>query len=392
MWVRFRHKIIFALVRPFFAVYLRLKYGFTAKKYKLAKGPYVLLFNHPTNFDPFMMAYSIKGPIYFVANDDIFNNPFLAPIIKYLVAPIPKMKAIRDTSVIRSCIKVVKEGGRIGISPEGNRNYRGRLNHIDKSIVKLIKLLKVPVVLYNIKGGFGVNPRFSKVVRKGRMYGEISRIISVEEVRDYPEDELYDIIIKGLDADDLTLNRKYRCKARAENLESVFYVCPVCKHHQSLYSKGHYLYCRDCGLKVEYTEDLRFKTDNEHFSFQSVNDYYCYQEDYIRNSDLKDFAFSDDDIRLREIIKHKRRKILTHARLSISPTSLVVYNNEGREEINLDDIISMAIIYHNTLVINLEHHTYQISGDESFNALKYMHYFNQQKNMKEGTNHGYLGI
>jgi len=145
-------------------------------------------------------------------------------------------------------------------------------------------------------------------------------------------------------------------------------------------------------LKVEYTEDLRFKTDNEHFSFQSVNDYYCYQEDYIRNSDLKDFAFSDDDIRLREIIKHKRRKILTHARLSISPTSLVVYNNEGREEINLDDIISMAIIYHNTLVINLEHHTYQISGDESFNALKYMHYFNQQKNMKEGTNHGYLGI
>jgi 1-acyl-sn-glycerol-3-phosphate acyltransferase len=392
MWVRFRHKVVFALVRPFFAVYLRLKYGFTAKKYRLPKGPYVLLFNHPTNLDPFMMAYSIKGPIYFIANDDIFNIPIASPLIRYLVAPIPKIKAIRDTSVIRNCMKVVKEGGRIGISPEGNRNYSGRLNHVDKSIVKLIKLLKVPVVLYTIKGGFGVNPRFSKVLRKGRMYGEINRIITAEEVRDYPEAELYDIIVQGLDVNDLDLKQKYRTKARAENLESVFYVCPVCKHLQSLYSKGHYLYCRDCGLKVEYTEELTFKTDNEHFSFHSVNDYYRFQEDFIRHSHPEEISFTDDNILLREIIKNKRRIDLLRGSLRINPVSLVAYSQEGRMEIYLDDIISMAIIYHNTLVINLKHQTFQISGEAEFNALKYLHYFNHQKNMKEGTNHGFLGI
>ena len=208
------------LAQAHFKVYARLRYGYRTKTYRLEKGPYLLLFNHTTNLDPLMMALSFKGPVYFLANDDLFNIPCHFPIIKYLASPIPKAKAVRDISTVKACIRVAREGGKIGISPEGNRNYSGVLNHIDKSIVKLI----VPEnsrVLYNIKGGFGVNPRFSENSKR-KMYGEIGRILTPEEIREYSEEEIYEILVKALTVDDFALNQKYRGKALAENLESAF--------------------------------------------------------------------------------------------------------------------------------------------------------------------------
>src|SRR5690554_3484206 len=159
-WMKFRHRFVFALVRPFFWLFLRLRYGFRYKRCHLPKGPAIILFNHTTNMDPFMVSSSIHGPVYFVATDDIFSIPFISKLIKYLVAPISKSKAVNDINTVKNCLRIVKEGGRIAISPEGNRTYSGKLCHINKAIVKLVKLLKVPLVLYNIVGGFGVNPRF----------------------------------------------------------------------------------------------------------------------------------------------------------------------------------------------------------------------------------------
>lgn len=392
MWIKFRHKIVFAILHPIFVVYLWVRYGYRAKKYQLEKGPYVMLFNHPTNLDPFMMALSFRGPIYFMANDDLFNIPVISPIIRYLVAPIPKAKSVRDIQAVKDCIRIVKEGGRIGIAPEGNRNYSGRVNYIDKAIVKLIKLLKVPVVLYNIYGGYGVNPRFSKRLHKGKMHGQVRRILSVEEVNDYPDNELYDIIVQSLDVNDLELNYKYRGKALAENLESVFYVCPVCHSLSTIVSRKNHLQCTHCNLEVEYTESLTFRTKNDKFSFNTVFDYYRYQEDFIRNQDLNLLKFSDHLVTLRQVIKNKRKFDIMQGSLSFDQNSLIVKSKNVIREFSYENIISLAVVYHNTLIINLEDATYHIVADNRFNALKYLHLFYQVKNIKQGVRNGFLGI
>lgn len=391
MWMKFRHKVAFALLRPIFKVYARLRYGYRTKTYRLEKGPYLLLFNHTTNLDPLMMALSFKGPVYFVANDDLFNIPVISPIIKYLASPIPKAKAVRDISTVKACIRVAREGGKIGISPEGNRNYSGVLNHIDKSIVKLIKFLKIPVVLYNIKGGFGVNPRFSRKLRKGKMYGEIGRILTPEEIREYSEEEIYEILVKALTVDDFALNQKYRGKALAENLESAFYVCPVCEDFRKMDSEGNHFFCRDCGLEVEYTEELKFKTEDERFKFERVPEYYRYQEDFIRNADVMNITFSDSGIVLKEIVRRFRKEILK-GNMSFNHEGLRFWNDKKGVIIKYEDILSFAIVYQNTLIINLEKQTYQVSAGPSFNALKYVHLFNQIRNHLKGVENGFLGI
>lgn len=390
MWTKFRHKLAFATLKPLLRIYLRIKYGYRVKKYRLEKGPYLLLFNHSTNLDPLMMSLSFKGPVYFMTNDDLFNIPVISRFINYIAAPIPKAKAIKDISAVKNCIRVAREGGKIGISPEGNRTYSGNLNHIDKAIVKLIKLLKIPVVLYNIIGGFGVNPRFSRKLRKGKVTGEVRRILSAEEVKSLSDVEIYAILLEALAVKDDQTDNKYKGRALAENLESAFYVCPVCQSLETIDSKGDFFGCKACGFKARYTENLKIEPLDSRFKFSTVGEYYRYQETFIRNAEVMEITFRSQDITLKEIV-HNRRNKLIEGNLSFNYQEMVIAN-EDEIRIDYQSIRSLAIVYQNTLIINTEDNTYQVNGKASFNALKYVHLFNQIKNFNEGVKDGFLGI
>jgi len=396
MWTKFRHKLVFAFFVPIFWVFLRIKYGFHTKEYKLEKGSNLILFNHPTAYDPFMVSVAFKKPIYFMATDDIFSVKVISPIIRYLVAPIPKSKSFRDIQAVKDTIKIVKEGGIISLSPEGNRTYSGKLAHIDKAIVKLIKHLKIPVVLYTIKGGFGVHPRFStnKNIRRGKTYGEISKILSKEEVTSMSNDDLYDEIINNLSVDDFNTGQKYKGKRLAERLERIFYLCPVCGSISTLHSDKNQFSCSNCLLYVEYTEDLRFKTYNEDFKFETVDDWYVYQEDYIRNLSIDNLGevFYDNDVTLKFVIKNKKKNKLLTGRLSINRDYLIVENEKEKREFLLDEIFSMAVMGQNKLNFYIDKDIYQLKSDESFNALKYMQLYFHIKGIKQGENNEFLGI
>ena len=56
------------------------------------------------------------------------------------------MEAIRKTK------RIVQAGGSIGIFPEGNTTYNGQTATIQASTVKLIRMLKIPVIIINMKG------------------------------------------------------------------------------------------------------------------------------------------------------------------------------------------------------------------------------------------------
>jgi 1-acyl-sn-glycerol-3-phosphate acyltransferase len=121
---RLRHKIAYAVLRPFFELYIRFFYGFKLNKYKL-NGNYLILSNHVTMFDPFFVAASFNFPIYFVASNDIFAYRLVTKIIKYLVEPISKTKNEVDFATIKEIIMMSKAGGSIGLFLSGNATYSG---------------------------------------------------------------------------------------------------------------------------------------------------------------------------------------------------------------------------------------------------------------------------
>ena len=228
-WIRPRHKIVRAILYAILGTYSRIKYGIKIERFKEEeKRPYLVLYNHQTAFDQFFVGMSFKQNLYYLASEDLFSNGWVSSLIRYLVAPIPIKKQTTDVRAILNCMKVAKEGGSIAIAPEGNRTYSGKTEYMSNSIVPLAKKLNMPIALYRIEGGYGVHPRWSDVVRRGKMKGYVSHVVYPEEYASMTDDELFEIIKKELYVNEAVADGEFRHKRLAEYLERAIYVCPYC--------------------------------------------------------------------------------------------------------------------------------------------------------------------
>ena len=379
-WTKKRHSFVFAFLRVIFRPFTKLRYNYTAKKSDI-KGPCVIMCNHTTTMDPFFVSLSFKAPIYFFASDDIFNIKVASPIIRYLVAPIPKSKSMSDLQAVRDCLTVLKEGGAVGLFPEGNRTLSGGQWEMTDAAAKLVKLSKAPLVLYNIEGGYGTDPRWGTKIRKGKMTGYVKRVISSEEYKNMSVDELYEIICRELNvAVQRGEGTKFKSRKRAENIERVLYMCPKCNAVSSIVSKGKRFSCRKCGAKWEYGEEL-FISPKE--PFDSVYDWHEWErsrlKEKIKNSDV---FFSDFDVKFFESVRLKRKKKLLGDRISADTKGLYVFADG-----DVSKFFPFAEMDGFTAVgkrkFNFYYHgkTLQIKGGKKFCALKYLHLYEGVKNV-----------
>lgn len=368
-WRKFRHRIVFCILRIICVPLFRIMYGFRRKKYKLNKKQgYFILSNHQALLDPLFVAMSFKRPIYFVATDNLFNQKFVSFWLKFLVNPIPKRKATIDATCLKNCLKIAKENGTVGLFVEGNRAYGDFQFYIDPSITKLIKKMNLPLILYNLKGGFGVDPRWGNKNRRGKFVGEVKRELSVEEINSLSHEELYNIVCKELKVCDSDLNQTYKSKKRAEYLERQFFVCPQCGQMQTVYSKGNYVYCSNCDLKVEYTENLLLKSENDNFKFEKLVDWYQYQLDYVKNLQVKEGPiFEDNDVEIYYSNTNQPRTLITKGELKLFNDYLMINDYK----IDVKDIIAASPVGGFKLMLSTDSNNYLFKGKERFNPVKY---------------------
>ena len=394
MWVKRRHKffrdVIAAVLRP----YLRLKYKFKYKKpIKLEENSLVIC-NHTTSMDQFLVATLFKNHLYFMASHDIFQHRFIGKLINRLVAPIPKEKSKpTDLTAIKNCMRVVKEGGSIGIFVEGNRNYDGKLCHVDESIVKLVKMLKIPLVICNIQGGFGTEPRWSNSIRKGKLDAFVKRTYKYDELKDMSNEDLYKLIIDEITVDDENYYDNYKSKKRAEYIERLLYVCPVCGKLHTIYSKGNYVYCSSCGLKAEYGADLRFRSDNENFTISTVSEWSNYQLDFVKSLDYKDNEIIyQEEIELYEPRMYNSKVKLGEGLLRMYNDRFVFDLDTQELVLSFDQIEGVTCLGKKKLNIYCNGKTYQLFKEVNKNLIKYMHAYYIIKNKKAGVLDGFIGI
>ena len=185
-WHGLVRNIAFAILEP----YAKWKYHISIEKLNNPdKRPFLILMNHQTGFDQFFIGMAVEGPVYYLATEDIFSLGWISRLLDFLVAPIPIKKQTTDLQAIKSCVKVAKEGGTIALFPEGNRTFHGKTLYFKPSIVKLIRLIKLPVVVMRLEGGYGIHPRWSDVVRRGNMRAYPSRIFEPEEYKTLSDDD-----------------------------------------------------------------------------------------------------------------------------------------------------------------------------------------------------------
>ncbi len=339
-----------------------------------------------------MLAASFSRPIYFMANADLFSSKY-GKLINYLVAPIPKNKNVKELGPIKDCIRIVKEGGTIGVFPEGNRSYDGNLCYMDSSIAKLAKMLKIDLVIYNIHGGYGIDPRWCYKARRGKSFGKVKKVISKEEIAEMSVDELFELIKQELSVPQVPTEDIYINKNSALGLERVLYFCPVCGKIQTIVTDKNKVKCTSCGLEVEYMNNLEFMSNDPNFKFKYVKDWYKYQLNWIKeyNIESEDDIFTDS-LTLYVVSFKKRPKELLTGQLTMTKDKLIFTSNELKKEFALIDIQDMTVLGKNKLNFYINGETYQIKGDKTLNVLKYMHMYYNIKNRNGSIGNGFMGI
>ncbi len=397
-WIKFRHRVVRNIAYAILYPYSRIKYGIKIEKFKeQKKTPYLILLNHQTPFDQFFVGMSFKGPVYYLATEDIFSNGFVSTLIKWLVAPIPIKKQAGDVQAVKQCIRVAREGGTICIAPEGNRTYSGKTEYMSDAIASMAKMLKLPIALYRIEGGYGTEPRWSDVVRKGKMRSYVSRVIEPEEYKDMTNDELFSIIQEGLYVNEAVADGRFYHKRRAEYLERAIYVCPYCG--LSEFESDHSIFeCKNCGGQVEYTPTKELRGIGIDFPFQFVNDWYEYQKEFVNSLDTDEYintAMYRDVANVSEVIIRKKKiPLYKNADITLYGDRVVI--NEGKQTqllLPFTEISVVTVLGRNKLNIYAGDKVYQFKGDKRFCALKYVNIYYRRKNQIKGIEtEQFLGI
>lgn len=283
-----RHLIVNRIVRAIMSPILNKKFNLTVQKSDL-KGPFIVLANHTTDYDEFFIAKSFKPHIYFVMSDHISSIPVAGKLINYLVAPIPITKSTSDATTVKHIFEMLKSGGAVGIFPEGNKSFSGEMSEMKPTIAKLVKKAQVPLVLYNIEGGYFSSPRWSKEKRKGQVVGKIKTILYPEKYNKMTNEELFAYIKKHVrvNAYEVQAQRQieFHGKKLAKNIESFMYICPECKQISTLYGDHNLVKCKNCDYHAEFNK-YGYLEGGE---FSRLDDYDAFQKDYIYSIDFSKY-------------------------------------------------------------------------------------------------------
>ena len=395
-WIKPRHKVVRALLQIPISLLCKIRYGVKITKFREdKKRPYLILYNHQTAFDQFFVGAVFRDPIYYLASEDLFSNGWVSSLIKYLVEPIPIKKQTTDVKAIMNCIRVAREGGSIAIAPEGNRTYSGETVYMSPTIAPLARKMGMPILLFRIEGGYGVQPRWSDVTRRGEMSAYVSRVIEPDEYKDMTDDELFTLIRDGLYQNEARVDKKYVHKKSAEYIERAIYTCPDCGL-TTLESHGDLVECKRCGKKVRYLPTKELEGVNCEFPHHFILDWYNAQIDFVSSLDLTpyiDKAMYTDTVSVREVIPNEKKIPCGDGTAFLFGDRIELDMADGKMIFPFDECSAVTVLGRNKLNIYHGGKIYQLKGDKRLCALKYVNIYHRHKNVRKGDeNDKFLGL
>ncbi len=386
-WCLPRHKVYRKVFWLPIWLLTHLRYPVKIEKQKSGEQA-LILFNHQTALDQFLVSLAFPQPVYYVASEDLFSIGPLAKAMEHVVAPIPIKKQTTDIRAVKTCLRVAREGGTIAIAPEGNRTYGGRPCFMNPAIGSLAKKLGLPVLLFRIEGGYGVHPRWSDGVRRGPMRAYVAERIEPEELKTLKPEELMGRIRQGLDVDETKLPGKYRGRNRAEFIERMLYVCPKCGLAR-FESRGDRVRCLSCGLEVRYEEDKTLSCADPAFPYRFAADWYAGQEDFVNGLDTREWTDKPlfrDEAALSRVLLYQRKELLRKKAAVALYGDRIVLDEGTPEELRLpfEELGTVTVLGRNKLNLYHGETIYQLKGDKRFNALKYVQICARSKNIARG--------
>ncbi|HUX51876.1 MAG TPA: lysophospholipid acyltransferase family protein [Spirochaetia bacterium] len=290
------YKFFNHVLKATLGAFLRIRYNVHLENHAIVKNlkpPYLLLPNHMSYWDPFILGAVVPDPVYFVASDAHFRSPLLNFLLG-MVGAIPKTKVMNDSETIRSILSVRRRNGVIGVFPEGRRTWDGTTMPLFYSIAKLARMMKIPVVTVIFEGAFLSLPRWTRRRRSGELTVKFQLTCSEQTAATSTPDEIFTRIARDLAYNEYEFQRRemirFSGRRLAEKIEQVLYACPHCERFGTLFSRDANLHCIACGYAVTYDE-YGFLRPIQQFPayYQTVRSWNVWQTEHLLEY-LKDVA------------------------------------------------------------------------------------------------------
>jgi 1-acyl-sn-glycerol-3-phosphate acyltransferase len=180
------------IVRIFLRFWIKAKI-FSKENWEIVKHGFTIL-NHQSALDPFIVGAFLDRKIAFLTKSTSFTHRVARFFLKWLMG-IPTTRYETDPQVIYFIHKFISNGIRVGIFPEGERSWGGRMGSFKLSLVKLLMASREAITPIVLQNAFHFWPRWSNLPRRtevqitiGAPFCLIPEIYSVDEQRTFLEE------------------------------------------------------------------------------------------------------------------------------------------------------------------------------------------------------------
>ncbi len=180
----------------FFIVYYFLKIFFQGEgrgqNHFPRKGPFIAVFNHNSYMDVLAMSLVVSFPAHGMGKKELFDVPLLGWWLKKInVHPI--LRDAGDEEGFRYFLKILHQGGRLFIAPEGTRKWvNGHPPRPKTGFVRLAQLARCPVVPVGISNTRDILPPDKLRIRFKKIVVQVGEPITLPPVEVKPEN--YEIL------------------------------------------------------------------------------------------------------------------------------------------------------------------------------------------------------
>lgn len=149
-----KKSVIYEILRPIvtvlFKTVLPVRYH-NAERLNL-DAPYIVMGNHQSMMDVFVAALPIKRyQVQYIGKKELWKYKWLGKIL-YSMNMIPVDRHNTDMEAMRACMRVTREGGILGIFPEGTRSKDGVMEDLESGVAMIALRSKVPLIPVYIAG------------------------------------------------------------------------------------------------------------------------------------------------------------------------------------------------------------------------------------------------
>ena len=129
------------------------------------KGAAILAANHVSLLDGIILGACLPRLARFMTKNSQFNHPIIRAILRTAGA-FPVMRYRTDVVAVRNAFRVLQRDHLLGVFPEGERSWDGRMLPFKKGTLRLILAAGNPVIPVGISGIYELMPRWTHSIKR----------------------------------------------------------------------------------------------------------------------------------------------------------------------------------------------------------------------------------